>query len=189
MLVDGIVERDLPEMVQERGHLEVAHVGGRQAELLAHRRRQRRDPLGVTGRHEPAELGRHRERFDRLTVRAGRGVEPFERVPGGEQRRGEEQRSPDADAPVAVDAAVADRHQHARRRDRQPREPAPRPRTTRRAGTPCSRVTSTTSCATAAAASATEHRRDLLALADEVPRALVRGEGRGRDRHAHDRRS
>jgi len=121
----GEVQRDLPEMVQECGHLEIAYVGGRQSELLPDRRCQGRHPLGVARRHQPSELGSHRQRFDRLTVRAGGVVQTFERIPGGEQRRGEEQRSPDTHAAVTVDAAVADRHQHARRGNRQPGQPAP----------------------------------------------------------------
>ena len=76
---------------------------------------QRQGRIGTylpTRGHEAAELRSHRECFDRLPVRAGRGVEALERVPRGEQRRGEQQRPPDPDLPVAVDSAVADVHEH-----------------------------------------------------------------------------
>ena len=159
----------------------------REAELLAHRRRKRRDPLRVAGRNQAAELGRHRERFDRLAVRAGRGVEALERVPRCEQRRGEQQRTPDADPPVTVDAAVADRHQHARRRDREPGEPAARPRTTRRAATPCARATSTTNLRDRGRGRARRAPpRPSLGEPTRSAHASVRAERRGRDQEPLD---
>jgi hypothetical protein len=44
--------------MQQGGHLEVVDVLGREPDVLPHRQRERRDPLGVAGRHHAAELGR-----------------------------------------------------------------------------------------------------------------------------------
>ena len=66
----GLVDRDLAEVVQQRRHLEVGRVVRRDAERSpAIATDERGHPLRVTGRHDAAELGRHRERFDRLAVR------------------------------------------------------------------------------------------------------------------------
>ena len=172
-------------MVQECGHLQIAHVGVRQSELLPHCHCQRCDALGMSGRHHASELGCHGQGFDRLPVRAGRLVEPFERVPGGEQWRGEQQRSPDSDPSVTVDAPVADRHQHARRGDRQPGEPAPGLERRAEAEQPA-RAHVDQQLRARGGRERAEHRRDLLAPAEEVPRALVRGVRRRRDRDAFD---
>ena len=151
----GVVERDLAEVVQQRRHLEVVEVGLGQTEVVAHRPDQRRDPFRVPGRHQPPELRRHRERLDRLAVRQRGRVEPLERVPGGEQRGGEEHGPQMPSSTFAVDPAVADGHQHPRRRDRQPREAAARRETSCRRFRSFAAPISVTNCASAAAASAT----------------------------------
>ena len=93
----GIVERHLSDVVQERRHLEVVEVvrvkpSRSPIETASAATRSR-----VPGGHEPAQLRRHRQRLDRLPVRQRGRVEPLERVPGGQQRRREEDRPPDAD--------------------------------------------------------------------------------------------
>ena len=53
----GLVERDLAEVVQQRRHLEVVEVVRSRAEPVAHRDRQRGDPLGVPGGTSPPSSG------------------------------------------------------------------------------------------------------------------------------------
>ena len=75
-------------------------------------------------------------------------------------------------SPVAVDAAVADRHQHARRRDREPREAAACGDRRARRVTTRPTCASTSSCATAAAAERGQAPSATLSssLTDEMPR-------------------
>ena len=180
----GIVERHLAEVVQQRRHLEVV---ARRASSSPSR-----SPIAdasaatrsaVPGGHQPTELGRHRQRFDRLPVRAAwpsraarRRTRP--RASGVD----EQQRSPDAD--VAL-----------RRRRRGIRSPSTCPTTRppatpagrgvvetgpRRAARPCANV-SRTSCASRGG-------RERASTAADARRRCVDGRDSPRRRYAASRR-
>ena len=76
------------------------------------------DALRVPVAHHAAELGRRTERADRLVVGAADHVEVLVRVPRREQRDREHRRVPTDPCRRAVDALVADRHEHRARDER-----------------------------------------------------------------------
>ena len=68
------IETDSTQVVQQRSRLELLDLGPRHPELAAHRGRELRDPLHVTGSDETGDLGCGPECVHRLAkVAAGRG--------------------------------------------------------------------------------------------------------------------
>ena len=91
---DRLGERELADVVHQRGVLQVAQVGVAHAQLAADRDGHLADPAGVPGLGVAAELGDPRQRADRLQRRlADRGV-PAERELGEQQRHDEDGQRP-----------------------------------------------------------------------------------------------
>ena len=111
----GSAERHLPDVVQQRGVLQVEHLTLGEAEVTADRGGERRHPLRVAGLGVATDLGQPRQGTDRLPVgRPDRRVAAHGEL-GQQQGKQEERDGDDAEgrsaraisAPVVLSAAVS----------------------------------------------------------------------------------
>ena len=86
---DRVVQRQLADVVHQRGVLELEQLRLVDAELAADGDREPADPFGMAGFHVPADLGHLGERPHGLQVGGPDPGVPAERHLGNEQRQGE----------------------------------------------------------------------------------------------------
>jgi len=171
--VDRVVEGDLPEMVEERSHLEISDFGSGKPELFAIGRSQRGDRARRAGRNHAAEL----RAIAKLRSSGGtsasrsRGVRtPYQAASKGVRQ----QRSPQTENCRPRRRRVPIANQHPRRRDRQTRRRRLGSRRCTELGTPCCGDVDH-ELRTRGGRERDEVRRDLLASTDEMPCTFVRG--------------